>query len=135
MTLRLPAPTRLFLAVVALSTVVGLAAAKLNTSGRLHVAAAATHVLVDYPDPSIVKRRALPQHVSTLQRHADLLGRLIATPPVLKLVGRRVGISADEISARFRTTDVEHSLTQPVSEERATQIGDSRTPISPRASG
>ena len=125
-----PAPsTRLLLAVLAVSTIVGLAAAKANTSGGLQVGAAATHVMVDYPDPSIVTRRAYPQHVSTLQKRAELFGRLMGTPPVLERIGQRAGIPADQVAARARTTAVVPiPLTEPGSEERANQIRESRLP-------
>ena len=128
-TLRTSPRMRLVLAVLAISTVVGLVAAKVNTSGRLQVAAAVTHVLVDFPDPSIVQRLAYPQHVSTLQKRAELFGRLIETQPVLERIGRRAGLPPDQIAASARTTAiVPISLTEPGSEERAEQIRESKLP-------
>ena len=114
---------------VGISAIVGLIAAKLNTSGQLQVAAATTHAFVDYPDPSIVDARALPQHEAALQQRAELYGRLIATTPLLKRIADRAGVPHDQISAVARTTaPVAITLTQPSSEERASQIQDSRMP-------
>jgi hypothetical protein len=127
MTLRLSARARRLITVLAFSTVVGLAAAKLNTSGDLQVGGATTRALVDYPDRSIVQRRALPQHVSALQKRAALFARLMATRPVLERIGDLAGVPPDEISALARTTgDVPTTLTEPGSEERANQIRASR---------
>jgi hypothetical protein len=130
MKLRPLARTRVpLLAVLALSAVVGLVAAKLNTEGRLDVAAATTHAFVDYADPSIVEARALPQHEVTLQQRAELFGRLMTTAPVLERIGRRAGLPPDQISAAARTTAlVPISLTQPSSEERASQLQRSTLP-------
>jgi hypothetical protein len=126
---RLTARTRLLLAVLALSTVVGVVAAKYNARGDLHVAAATAHVMVDDPDASIVDRQALPQDVSSLQKRAELFSRLLVTEPVLEAVGRRLGVPGDQISGLARTTDnVPIPLTEPGSEERADQIRDSHAP-------
>jgi hypothetical protein len=117
---------RLLLAVLVASALVGTACAKLNTTGNLTVGAAATHVMVDDPGASIVYRRALPQDVLTLQKRAELYGRLMVTTPVLEAIGKRAGLPPDEISGLARTTaDVPTSLTEPGSEERASQIRDS----------
>jgi hypothetical protein len=126
---RLSTRTRLLLAVLATSTLVGAACAKLNTSGNLQVAAATTHLLIDAPDASIVDRRALPQDVSTLQKRAEVYGRLMVTTPVLEAIGRRAGLPADQISGVARiTANVPETFTEPGSEERASQIRDSRAP-------
>ena len=119
-----------------MSTVVGLVAAKLNTSGRLDVAGATTHALIDYRDPSIVDARATPQHVGTLQKRAELFGWLITTEPALKRIAARAGLPADQISAvSHHCARLPITLTQPGSEERASQIRDSRAAVSTRASG
>jgi hypothetical protein len=120
---------RLVALVVAVSTLVGLAAAKLNTSGGLHVAVAATHVLIDYPEPSIVERRAMEQHLTALQKRAEIFGRLMVTTPVLEHIGRRAGIPGDQIAGVARTTaNVPLTLREPGSEVRAAQIRDSQVP-------
>jgi hypothetical protein len=126
---RLLLPIRLLLAALALSALVGVACAKLNTSGNLRLGVAATHVLVDDPDPSIVDRRAQPKDVSALQKRAELYGRLIVTAPVLEAIGRRAGVPPTKISGVARTTsDVPIPLLEPGSAERASQIRDSRAP-------
>jgi hypothetical protein len=128
-TLPFSARTRLLLVVLAVSTLVGAACAKLNTRGDLSVAAAATHVAIDDPDASIVDRRALAQDLATLQKRAELYAHLVVTPPVLDAIARRAGLPANQISGVARTTaDVPIPLTEPGSEERASQIQDSRAP-------
>ena len=120
---------RLLALVVAVSTLVGLVSAKLNTSGGLQVSVAATHVLVDYPEPSVVQRRALEQHLGGLQKRAEMFGRLMVTEPVLEHIGRRAGLPPDQISGDARTTaNVPLTLREPGSEVRAAQIRDSRLP-------
>jgi hypothetical protein len=129
MLLYLIARKRLLLLMVAISTLVGLASAKLNTSSGLHVAVAATHVLVDFPEPSIVERRALEQHVAGLQLRAEMFGRLMVTTPVLESIGRRAGIPGDQIAGVARTTaNVPIPLREPGSEVRAAQVRDSQLP-------
>ena len=127
--LRLFARHRLLFAVLFTSTLIAGVCAKLNTSGNLQVAAAATHVIVDDPDVSIIDRRALTQDVSTLQKRAELYARLMVSRPVLDAIGRRAGLPSDQISGVARTTaDVPIPLMEPGSEERASQIRDSRAP-------
>jgi hypothetical protein len=119
-----PSPRiRLLVLVLVISTVVGAIAAKVNTRGTLQVATAATHVLVDYPEPSIVYRRALQQDLNTLQSRAELYGRMLVTAPVLKTVAARAGIPQEDLAGIARTTGgVTVALMQPDSEERASQL-------------
>jgi O-antigen ligase/polysaccharide polymerase Wzy-like membrane protein len=120
---------RLLISVLVVSTVIGLACAKLNASGNLQVAAAATHVMIDEPDVSILLRRALPQDVSSLQKRSEFYARLLVTRPVLDVVAERAGIAPDELSGVARTTaEVPIPLTEPGSEERASQIRDAHAP-------
>ena len=120
---------RWLLAVLVTSTLIGAVCAKLNTAGNLTVAAATTHVLVDDPDVSIVDRRALPQDVATLQKRAELYGRMMVTTPVIEAIGKRAGLPPDQIAGVGRTTaDVPIPLTEPASEERASQIRATRAP-------
>jgi hypothetical protein len=120
---------RLLALVLAISTFVGLVAAKLNTSSGLQVAVATTHVVVDYPEPSIVQRRALEQHLGGLQKRAEMFGRLMVTEPVLEHVGRRAGLPPDQITGVARiTANVPLTLREPGSEVRAAQIRDSQLP-------
>src|SRR6476661_6011813 len=111
--LRLFVSHRWLLAVLVTSTLIGAVCAQLNTGGNLTVAAATTHVMVDDPDLSIVDRRALPQDVLTIQKRAELYGRLMVTTPVLEAIGKRAGVSPSQISGVARTTaDVPIPLTQ-----------------------
>jgi hypothetical protein len=120
---------RPLVAVLVISTLIAALCAKLNTTGNLTVAAAATHLLVDDPDASIVDRRALPQDVLTIQKRAELYGRLMVTTPVLEAIGKRAGVPGDRISGVARTTaNVPIPLMQPGSEERADQIRASHAP-------
>ena len=120
---------RLLLLVLAISTIVAVACAKYNASGQLQMGVAATHVMIDYPEPSIVDRRALGQDISTLEKRAELYGRLMTTTPVLEAIARRMGIPGGQISGVARTTAaVPIPLTQPDSEVRASQIVDSSKP-------
>ena len=120
---------RWLLAVLVTSTLIAAVCTKLNTAGNLTVAAATTHVMVDDPDVSILDRRALPQDVATLQKRAELYGRLMVTTPVLEAIGKRAGLPPDQIAGVDRTTaDVPIPLTEPASEERASQIRASHAP-------
>ena len=120
---------RWLLAVLVTSTLIGAVCAKLNTAGNLTVAAATTHVMIDDPDLSIVDRRALPQDVATLQKRAELYGRMMVTTPVLEAIGKRAGLPPDQIAGVGRTTaDVPIPLMEPASEERASQIRASHAP-------
>jgi hypothetical protein len=122
---------------LALSTLVGLVAAALATgvlppkerSPGLSVSAATTHVLVDLRSPSVLHRSATPEAVDTLVKHAELLGRVTASPPVVERIARRLGVPPGDVSAFARTTaDVPESLAEPGSEQRASEIVRSRAP-------
>lgn len=124
------------LAVVAFSALVGITCAALNSglfppkhgASGLQIAAATTHVMVDQPEPSpsIAVRRALPQHLQTLIKHAELLGRVVVSPPVLERIADRCHVPRASISGLARTTaNVPLALTEPDSERRASEIQDS----------
>jgi hypothetical protein len=119
---------RLVLAVLALSAVVALVCARLNTAGDLGVAGAQTHVLVDTPSPSLAYRDDPVNDPSALQMRAELYARMFAARAVLEKVARRAGIPADRLSGAARTPGVPYTFTQPDSEERASQILDARAP-------
>jgi hypothetical protein len=120
---------RSMLAVLIASALIAAVCAKVNSSGNLVVGGATAHVLVDDPGPSIVDRIALPQDVSTLQKHAELYGRLMTTPPVIADIAKHVGVPASQISGLSRVTaGVPHSLLQARSEQRANQIAASQAP-------
>ena len=128
MLIYLIARKRLVLALLTISTVVGLVGAKLNAAG-VPASAAVTHVMIDYPAPSIVERRALQQHVNTLQKRAEIFGRLMVTTPVLDRIGRRAHVAGDQIAGVARTTaSVPIPLLEPGSEVRASQVAASKLP-------
>ena len=124
--------TRRLIAVLALSSLAALAAAALNTGAigllpprigapDLDVAAASTHVFVDTPAPSVVHRDEYPP--TALIKRTELLGRVMTSPLVVERIGRRAGIAPERIAAAARTTEnVPVVLTEPTSEERASQI-------------
>ncbi|MGN6169740.1 MAG: hypothetical protein ACTHQQ_16445, partial [Solirubrobacteraceae bacterium] len=117
------------LAMLITSALIGAVCAKLNTSGNLDVGLAVTHVMIDYPDASIIDRQALPQDLATIQKRAELYGRLMTTTPVLDAIGKRAGLPGDQISGLSDlTADVPIQLTQAGSEEEATRIRASRAP-------
>jgi nitrate reductase NapE component len=130
--MRAPGPfrsRRLLVLILAVSTLVGAACAKVNTAGNLIVAAATTHLMVDDPDASIVDRRALTQDVNTLQARAELYGRLMTTTPVIDAIAKRARLPADQISGVARTTaNVPIPLMEPGSMERAAQIRATHAP-------
>jgi hypothetical protein len=98
----------------------------LNHSSGLETATAANHVMVDFPAPSMVYRRT---DLNNLVDRAELLGRISTTEPVLALIAKRMGIPAGDLSAIARiTADVPSTLTDPVSEQRATEIVKSYAP-------
>jgi hypothetical protein len=129
MTARLAPRTWLLLAVLVVSTLVGLVAAKLNSARTVPVATATTHAFVDLSGPSIIQKTALADEVANLQRRAELYARLMTTPPVLARIAERTGIPAARIGALARTTaPVPFALTQESSEERAHEIRQSQQP-------
>ena len=130
---------RRLLATLALSTLVGLVAAALNTGslslfpprvggGELEVAAATTHAFIDTSTPSVVHRGEYP--VSSLIKRAELLGRVMISPPVLERIGKRTGIDPRDIGTGARSSaDVPLALTEPGSEQRASDIERSGKPF------
>jgi hypothetical protein len=129
--------------VVALSVLLGLVSAGLATgklgllppklkSSPIGVAAAQTHALVDSPPPSTLQRRALEPDPDTLAlgsdfetliKHAELLGRVMISPPVLDRMAVRVGLSPGSVGGSARTTaPAPEALLEPGSEERAAAI-------------
>jgi hypothetical protein len=99
---------------------------------NLQIAAATSHVYVDLPDPtpSLVHRRATPpEDLQTMVKRAELLGRIMVTPPVLDPTAARCGIGPRQLSGLGRTTaGVPSALTEPDSERRASDIKDSEAP-------
>jgi hypothetical protein len=130
----------LLVAVVAVSALVGLVSAGLASgklgllppmlqSSPIGVAAAQTHALVDSPRPSTVQRRALKPDFDTLIKHAELLGRVMTSPPILDRMAVRAGLSRGSVGGSARvTTSVPEALLEPGSEQRAAEISRSELP-------
>jgi len=128
-TLRLLHRHRWLIAALALSTLIAAVCAKLNMAGNVTIGSAETHMMVDFSEESILDRRALPQDLATLEKHAELYGTLMTTSPVLDAIAQRAHLPRGQISALTRTTaSVPSTLTEPGSEERASQIRDSKAP-------
>ncbi len=131
---------RLYVAVVAVSGLIGALCAGFNSgigpfppnggSGGLQIATAETHVLVDAPRESILfRRRDLSYAVQTGVKHAEMLGRVMVTRPVLDRVAQRCEVPESEISGLgWMTANVPLALTEPDSERRASEIVGSRAP-------
>jgi O-antigen ligase len=123
---------RLAIAVAVASTFVGVIAALMNVRpnpNSLHISVATTHVLLDTPPPSITQRRVPPQAVDGLTKRGQLYVDIIASPPVLERVAKRMGIATNRLGAVSRVTgDLPHALTEPDSEKRASEIRNSRYP-------
>jgi hypothetical protein len=133
---RLSERQRLLVLVLMLSTILGAVGAGVaggflpprNTEG-LHVSAATAHVLIDLPEPSLAHRRELHPAADTLSKRGELLGRVMVSRPVVDRVAKRMGIRSDEIGASARSTaEVPVTLLEPASEQRASDILESRRP-------
>src|SRR4051794_8567143 len=111
------AARRRMLATIGVSAVVALVCAILNSGviggfppklrpHHLQIAAATSHVYVDLPDPtpSLVHRRATPpEDLQTMVKRAELLGRIMVTPPVLDPIAVRCGVAPGQLSGLGRT--------------------------------
>ena len=125
---------------LAISTAVGLICAGLNTGlgpfpanggDGLTIATATTHVVVDEPSttPSAIFRRALPQDIATGVKHAELLGRVMVSRPVLERIARHCNVAEGEISGQARiSANVPTTFAEPDSERRASEIAGSTAP-------
>jgi hypothetical protein len=123
---------RWLLAMLLASTVFAAVCAKLNTSGNLVVAGATSHVMIDYPNASVVDRSAIgtvQDDLALLQQHAVLDASLMTTPPVLDAIGKRMGVPGDQISGVVDiTASAPVQFTMAGSEEHASQLVASEAP-------
>jgi hypothetical protein len=109
------------LTVVAVSGCLALVSAVVAHGTVKPVAAASTHVFVDTAPPSVVHRPEYP--ISALIDRAELLGRVVTSPPVVGQIERRAGVPAGQLAAEARTTaGVPDAFKEPGSEERANAI-------------
>ena len=123
---------RQLLAVVAISALVGVLAAGVNTGrvslwppglkpAQLGVATAATQVFVDAGTPSMILRRDYVARAQT--ERAEFLGRVLTSPPLLDRIARRAGLPPDQVAGGAASTvDVPWALSEPASEQRASDI-------------
>jgi hypothetical protein len=120
--------------IVGASLLVALVAAVLSVSRvsllpptieprQIESGTATTHFVIDSPLRGSMPSMLFPQHAEGVAKRADLLSEMIATPPVLSRIARRLGVSQDEVGAVSRSTaGVPLALSEPASEERATEI-------------
>src|SRR4051812_37124178 len=95
---RLQSRARLrFVGILAVSTVVALAAAWLAYSTIKPIAAAEMHVFVDSPSPSVVQQPAYP--VSALIQRAELFGRVMTSPLAVAHVAQLAKVPEDQLGA------------------------------------
>ena len=100
--------------------------------GNLQIGAATSHVSIDMQTgrPPLVQRRGTPPaDVRTVTHRAELLGRVMVSPPVTSRIEERCKIGKGQLSGLGRiTANVPLALTEPDSERRASEIRASRTP-------
>jgi hypothetical protein len=123
---------RWLLGMLLASTVFAAVSAKLNTSGDLVVGGATTHVMIDYPDASLVDRGtvgSVQDVLALLQQHAVLDAALMTTPPVLDAIAKRMGVPGGQISGIADiTANAPTQFTQAGSEKHASELQASEAP-------
>jgi hypothetical protein len=92
---------------------VGLLPPSLKSRG-LEIGAASTYVLIDTPNSKVVDIRAQTNDFQSLITRTNLLGNVMASPPVRGFIARRAHIPQDLIQAQAPAT--------PDSEKRASDI-------------
>ena len=122
---------------VAISAVVALAATlasvfTISLSGgtierrHLQISGAATHVLLDSPRSWILDQKALGNDFTGLTNRGEVLANLLASPPMVRRIARRLGLPADDVAATLRlTADVPPIMRDPDLEQRANTIVES----------
>jgi O-antigen ligase len=109
------------LIVVAISAVVALIYGALAYASVKPAAVASTHVFVDTAPPSVAHRPVFP--IAALIDRAELLGRIVTSPPLVQQIAHRAGVPAAQLAAEARTTaSVPSAFKEPGSEERASEI-------------
>ena len=92
-------------------------------SRQMQVATAATHVLLDAQTSVITDQDPRATNYASLVSRATLYGDLIATPTVRELIGNRIGVPPDQISAVTRlTAGIQREMREPDFEQRANQL-------------
>jgi hypothetical protein len=115
---------------LALSAVVALACALLSLAGRdAQIGGASTRVLLEAEQSWVLDPDRSSSDFEGLSMRAEILGNVIASPPVLERIGRRIGVDSSRITAVSRTTaNVTAVMREPDSEQRANQIAAARAP-------
>ncbi len=104
---------------------IGLVPPKLTSTSSLQSGVASNHVLIDARHPPIVQRGEYP--FPLVIKHAELLGRVMTSPPLVERIGRLAGVDPGQITASVRSTvNVPTAFTEPSSEQRADEIRRSR---------
>ena len=131
------------LAIILVSALVGLVATVINSGIvslssphlRLHnlqISAATNYIDVEPPatmPPLAYGLGEYPFDLATYIKRSELLGRIIVTPPVLERIAERCDVRAGQLSGLARTTaNVPLTLTEPYSEQRASDIEASVAP-------
>lgn len=89
----------------------------------LQIGAASTEVLVDNPSSTAVNVGPGTVDSQLLTAHADLLGDIMASAPVLNYIGKAVGVDPARIQATAPiTADVPRVVVEPGSGQNATAI-------------
>jgi hypothetical protein len=131
------------LLMVGVSALVGMVAAVINTGivggvppkPRLHnldIATATTYLDVDTPTsmPTLAhSSNTPPADLQTYVKRAELLGRVLVSPPVLARIAQRCGLPRYQVSGLgWVTANVPFAYTEPDSEQRASDIEASKAP-------
>jgi hypothetical protein len=113
-----------FAALLALTSVYKLSLMPPSLHSRaLEIGAASTYVLVDTPNSKVVDVRAQTSDFESLITRTNLLGNVMASPPVRAYIARRAGVPVSMIEAEAPATpDVPRSFTEPGNEKRASDI-------------
>ncbi len=107
---------------------IGVLPPKLS-SRHLDIAAAATRVTIDVPQPLVTNALAQDGDFQALDKRAALVGNLMSSEPVLARIAREARIEPSDVAAVTRiTTGVQSAFTEPDSERRAAQIAAARKP-------
>jgi hypothetical protein len=90
---------------------------------QMQIGAAATHLLLDAHTSLVVDQNLRTTNFEALTSRATLYADLIATPTMRGLIGKRIGVPADQIAAVSRLTGgIQREMREPDSEQRANQI-------------
>jgi hypothetical protein len=96
---------------------------------QMQQGAAAVHVLLDAPTSLVVDENVRTTNYEALTSRATLYGDIIASAALRDMIGKRIGVPADRITAVSRlTAGLQREMREPDSEQRANQIRTEQTP-------